>query len=368
MQGSGVSCMPSPSAALLPGVPLIESPFFDQIVAEGGFAPDLVDLATKLHRDGYAVIDLPDSDFAARAERIKEKLAGRYDWDGWRQGKCTSLRLQDAWTFDEDVKAIALNPRILEILSSLYGRKVVPFQTLNFPVGTQQPVHSDAAHFNSMPERFMCGVWVALEDVGPDQGPLVYVPGSQSWAVYGNEHIAVNSSFLGSAYEQYDLLQKLWNSLIAAQGLEPKRFLARKGQALIWMANLLHGGDRQNDLSLTRWSQVTHYYFEKCTYYFPLFSDPFYGKIKFRELRDIATGEVLKHEVGGHAVPDDFIASAMRKPVVRDAAALARGELPEDFDGDAYLRLNPDVAAAGAEPRKHFLEFGAAEGRRWRKS
>ena len=82
----------------------------------------LTELARTLHRDGYAVIDLPDSDFAARAERITAKLAGRYDWDGWRKGKCPSLRLQDAWTFDEDVKAIALNPRILEILSALYGR------------------------------------------------------------------------------------------------------------------------------------------------------------------------------------------------------------------------------------------------------
>ena len=134
------------------------------------------------------------------------------------------------------------------------------------------------------------------------------------------------------------------------------------------MANLLHGGDRQNDLSLTRWSQVTHYYFEGCAYYAPLFSDPFYGKIKFREVLNFATGRAATHLVGGHAVPEEFIKSAMLKPVVRDEAALATGELPADFDGDSYLKLNPDVAAAGAEPRKHYLEFGAAEGRRWRKS
>ena len=29
-----------------------------------------------------------------------------------------------------------------------------------------------------MPEGFMCGVWVALEDMDMDNGPLVYYPGS----------------------------------------------------------------------------------------------------------------------------------------------------------------------------------------------
>jgi hypothetical protein len=69
------------------------------------------------------VLDFPDRDFLARAERIKGNLNGRYDWEGWRTGKRESLRVQDAWVFDEDVKSIALNPRILEILSALYGRR-----------------------------------------------------------------------------------------------------------------------------------------------------------------------------------------------------------------------------------------------------
>jgi hypothetical protein len=358
--------VPEPLANLLPGVPLIESPFFDQTFVEGAFEPEVLRLAGELHRDGYAVIDFPDGDFMARAERIKGRLSDRYDWEGWRKGSRDSLRVQDAWTFDDDVRAIAVNPRILEILSALYGRKVFPFQTLNFPVGTQQHIHSDAAHFSSHPERFMCGVWVALEDIGPDQGPLVYLPGSHSWPIYTNEHLGVNASFLLTDHGQYPRLQALWRSLVAAHGTETKRFTARKGQALIWMANLLHGGDRQANLSLTRWSQVTHYYFEGCTYYTPLSSDPFYGKIHFRELRDVATGQPVRHRVGGQVVPDDFIKAAAFKPVVRDEAFYARLGLPEGFDPATYLKLNPDVAAAGVDARNHYLQFGSHEGRRWR--
>ena len=99
------------------------------------------------------------------------------------------MRLQDGWKFDEDVLSLATNATVLEILSTLYGRKAWPFQTLNFPLGTQQHYHSDAVHFSSVPERFMCGVWVALEDIGEEQGPLEYYPGSHAWPIYSNEHI-----------------------------------------------------------------------------------------------------------------------------------------------------------------------------------
>lgn len=33
------------------------------------------------------------------------------------------------------------------------------------------------------------------------------------------------------------------------------------------------------------------------------------------------------------------------------------------FDGDEYLRRNPDVAATGADPLRHYLQHGLREGR-----
>ena len=57
-------------------------------------------------------------------------------------GKVT--RVQDAWAYHEDVRAIAANHAVLDLLQKLYGRRPFPFQTLNFPVGTQQHLHSGA--------------------------------------------------------------------------------------------------------------------------------------------------------------------------------------------------------------------------------
>lgn len=44
------------------------------------------------------------------------------------------------------------------------------------------------------------------------------------------------------------------------------------------------------------------------------------------------------------------------------------GKLPTDFDAAVYLKLNSDVAKAGVDPIKHYLNYGIKEGRRYRKA
>ena len=43
-------------------------------------------------------------------------------------------------------------------------------------------------------------------------------------------------------------------------------------------------------------------------------------------------------------------------------------KLPEDFDPDVYLRLHPDVKAAGVDPVRHYLEFGINESRKYKEA
>jgi hypothetical protein len=44
----------------------------------------------------------------------------------------------------------------------------------------------------------------------------------------------------------------------------------------------------------------------------------------------------------------------------------AATQVPADFDPAAYLILNPDVAAAGMDPRQHWMTHGQFEGRSYR--
>ncbi|MGB3797139.1 MAG: phytanoyl-CoA dioxygenase family protein [Alteraurantiacibacter sp.] len=302
---------------IFPGVPRIESPLFARDALT-----DLSEMertvARDLNRQGFAVIDFPDAEIDARIERIQRHLGPQFGipFDSPQADKTRNKRrLQDAWQDDEDVRAIAANPGVLDLLGKLYGRSAFPFQTLNFPVGTQQAAHSDSVHFSSLPERFMCGVWLAMEDVTAEAGPLFYHPGSHRWPIVTNALIGRRGfgSEEKSAQDPYD---KAWQALCEAHDSKPQTFLARKGQALIWTANLLHGGSRQTDPSLTRWSQVTHYYFEDCIYYTPAFSDEIVGQLAKREIVAIHDGEPRPNRYLGELIdqpPEQKESSALSK-------------------------------------------------------
>jgi hypothetical protein len=303
--------------SILPGFPLIESPLFPSLLENCELDEADRAVAVQLNRNGFAVIEFPDPEIDQRIGRIKANLSPKFGiTPGDRESvvRCSSRRLQDAWRFDEDVKAIAVNEAILQLLSRLYGRKAFPFQTLNFPVGTQQAAHTDAVHFSSVPERFMCGVWLAMEDIGPDAGPLFYIPGSHRWPVMSNLLIGREGwgTTLNSAQNPF---AKAWRSMIAATGAGEEVFLARKRQALIWCANLLHGGSAVHDPGLTRWSQVTHYYFDDCTYYTPAYSDEPLGRLALRNIVDIADGQPK---------PNLYLGQPVKRSVLRPDKSLKR--------------------------------------------
>jgi ectoine hydroxylase-related dioxygenase (phytanoyl-CoA dioxygenase family) len=181
---------------------------------------------------------------------------------------------------------IAASETVLATLRKLYGREPIPFQTLNFRKGSEQRAHSDTVHFNTMPHGFMCGVWVALEDVDATNGPLFYYPGSQRLPVYHMHDLGLPAVY--SSYKHYE--DKI-EAILAASPYKPSQAHLRKGQALIWSHNIFHGGSKILDRSRTRLSQVTHFYFPGCIYYTPMLSEPHQNKWMLRTVADIRTGK-----------------------------------------------------------------------------
>jgi ectoine hydroxylase-related dioxygenase (phytanoyl-CoA dioxygenase family) len=177
-----------------------------------------------------------------------------------------SSRITDAWQQHDLIGYLAFNKKITQILTHLYKRKPIPFQTLNFYVGTEQKLHSDQIHFCSFPLNFMCGVWVALEDVSIDSGPLIYYPGSHKLPFYTMQNLNVKPG-------DYAGYEKKLEKKIMKFGLVPKYGTIKKGDILIWHANLIHGGSKRNNMKLTRKSIAIHYFFENCKYWTPLLSD-----------------------------------------------------------------------------------------------
>src|SRR4029453_12507348 len=139
------------------------------------------DVREKYDRDGYVILDdvgVPESVLNGIVDDLKDQFTP--DVRMVDKVLQTPTRAQDAWHISENVRALARSPKVLALLEDLYGRRPLPFQTLNFQVGTQQATRSDALHFNSKPPGYMCGVWVALEDIDMDNGPLIYFPGSHN--------------------------------------------------------------------------------------------------------------------------------------------------------------------------------------------
>ncbi len=227
-------------------------------------------------------------------------------------------RVQDAWLRSAAVRRLASLPPLMDVLRTAYGRRPFAFQTLNFHRGTQQPLHSDAIHFHSEPARFMCGVWIALEDISAGSGPLTYACGSHRLPILTMRAAGVDRPRPDGADYDRCYLPALHRQLAAA-ALAERTCLPRKGQAVVWAANLAHGGSPILDPAATRRSLVAHVYFEDCLYYTPMMSDPERGLYKARLPLDVRTnGWVWPRRDGRRvAVSRDQFAEALLRRVLR---------------------------------------------------
>lgn len=172
------------------------------------------------------------------------------------------------------IKEIGTNPELLAILSVLMEGNAELFQSINFITGSEQHTHSDSVHMTTFPLGGLLGVWIALEDIDEDNGPLHYYPKSHLLpyylnADYGNEG---NSLLLGP--KDYTEYEKMIESKVKELSLQKKIFTAKKGDLLIWHANLLHGGEPHHNKSKTRKSMVLHYYNTDCICYHEITQRP----------------------------------------------------------------------------------------------
>lgn len=243
--------------------------------------------ADDLHHTGVVAIrDLVPSTLVDRAQ-----AAAKVGFDrGWG---VEGAKLSEGWRRSRALRDLANCAEVIDVIEFLYGRRTIPFQTLTFRVGSEQDAHADSVHFDSLPSGWMCAAWVALEDIGIEQGPVVYHDGS-------HDDLEARAAELAAAglvpYEAY--LARLAGT-VGDTG-SGTSFLASAGDVLIWSAHVIHGGARVLDRNSTRWSHVTHYFFEGCAYTTPMASggpgpDPALRNL----LTDLRDGRRVHHVIDG---------------------------------------------------------------------
>ena len=157
-------------------------------------------------------------------------------------------------------------------LALIFERPAIAFQSLGFEYGSQQTIHSDIAFVRVDSPREFVASWIALEDIEAGSGELIYYPGSHLLPDFILNNGSVWSNTMMSNYG------KTISEGAESAGLSKERFLAKKGDVLIWTAGLYHGGSSITKPGATRRSLVTHYCPEGRLPFFMMPSSPFARK------------------------------------------------------------------------------------------
>jgi ectoine hydroxylase-related dioxygenase (phytanoyl-CoA dioxygenase family) len=265
-------------------LPWTESPFFYDLLHNNQHTEEQIEIAKKFHEDGYVIIDteLSDEEISLINNDVESAvLRDSVNLQAEFYTYSNSPRVFEEWRNSENIKNLCLNKKIIETLEFLYNKKTFPFSTINFIKGSNQPLHSDAIHFHTIPLLWMSGVWVALEDTTTENGTLNIVPKSHKWEIidYQTLQLPHPDEIENGEEVNYRIYEEVIRNLVKSKNAEILPVELKKGQALIWAANLLHGGMEIKNLELTRKTQAIHYFYGGCTHYFhPMFSDIFEGK------------------------------------------------------------------------------------------
>lgn len=171
----------------------------------------------------------------------------------------------------ETMRRLCLQPSLQMALEILIGEQMMLHLCLTPWVSTERNWHQDdylnPPHVNS----WYAAVWIALDDIHPDAGPFEYIPGSHTWPLMRREKVLAHLT--PEEREAADPISgaKLWPKLserivtpaiedeIAARGIAPKQFIAKKGDVLIWHGRLMHRGTEPKNSALLRKALIAHY-------------------------------------------------------------------------------------------------------------
>ena len=169
------------------------------------------------------------------------------------------MRIVDMYGRSNNAVSVLLAPRIKEFLRTVFSADPLLFQGLTFEKGSGQGLHQDTAYVVLDKPMEFAAAWIALEDISPESGELMYLDGSHQmpeWKFGGNSKHYDPDQHATTEHDE-------WSKNLVRKGeelgFEKKIFRPNQGDVLIWSADLVHGGSPVGDKSLTRRSIVGHY-------------------------------------------------------------------------------------------------------------
>ena len=172
-----------------------------------------------------------------------------------------------------EIRDLCLFPDLMRLLERLIGAEMGLHLNLTGWMSSERTWHQDGYLNPEFVGTWYCGVWVALDDVHPDCGPLEVVPGSHRWGAMsgakvrscltpdearqiGHEH-AGDVGHWAKYAEPF--VTRAFDERIARSGVEPVPFLGGKGDVLVWHSRLAHRGSTPRRYDIERRSLISHY-------------------------------------------------------------------------------------------------------------
>lgn len=167
------------------------------------------------------------------------------------------FKINNLYYWTRQGRDMVLDERLCTVLRSLLDGDPAVMTSLNFRKGSQQAMHLDTFYMPSAIPYRMVAAWIALEDVTEENGPLLYIPGTNRIPPY---YFEGHRLWTNNSTQEYAAFDHYFDRKIAEEGLSKKKLLIKKGDVLIWHSLLQHGGDAIVNHTDTRFSMVAHYF------------------------------------------------------------------------------------------------------------
>jgi hypothetical protein len=153
---------------------------------------------------------------------------------------------------------------LIEVLDHILGEPVGLHLNLTGWISTERNWHQDTYLNPPFVGDYYTAVWMALDDVSEDAGPFEYVSGSHKWGVITREMVLGRLTPEEKADPDWpkfteSIVTPSWEAEIERRGAKVEKFLANKGDVLIWHGKIVHRGSAPKVPGKTRKAVISHY-------------------------------------------------------------------------------------------------------------
>lgn len=164
----------------------------------------------------------------------------------------------------DELRDISLYRPLTQLLEDLIGEEMGLHLNLTGWVSTDRNWHQDDYLNPPYINSWYAAVWIALDDIHPDCGPFEFIPGSHVWPLMKRQKVRLYLTPEERESEGWPTLAERFVNSVAEKEIErrriaPDRFIAHKGDVLIWHGRLMHRGSYANVPGMQRKSLISHY-------------------------------------------------------------------------------------------------------------